>query len=325
MSAEHFHTLEYQFRLAGGGIKEFRIRLREPELQLVDETRGALPEWTRLEHHQCANCPLSKDLHPHCPVAAGMAGVIEAFRDCLSTERAEIVIRGETREYRREASLQYGVSSLMGLHMVTSGCPIMDKLRPMVRTHLPFANIEETTYRLTSMYLLAQFFVQQHGGEGDWELRRLVDLCDAVGQVNQGFSRRLLSINPRDASLNGLASLDCFTMSAAFAVDRERLSELEAVFRPYWEAVKAEGERIRCWGWCRKWVGVEVGVEVKVVDEGWEAVWGERGNSHGGIPRSRKGAKLAKGRYGLAFAGFAGFAEEWPGGDLSCLRGHGIP
>jgi hypothetical protein len=37
MSAEHFLTLEYQFRLAGGGIKEFRIRLREPELQLVDE------------------------------------------------------------------------------------------------------------------------------------------------------------------------------------------------------------------------------------------------------------------------------------------------
>ncbi len=242
MSAEHFLTLEYQFRLAGGGIKEFRIRLREPELQLVDDTRGALPDWTRLEHHQCTNCPLSKDLHPHCPVAAGMAGVIEAFRDCLSTERAEIVIRGESREYRREASLQYGVSSLMGLHMVTSGCPIMDKLRPMVRTHLPFASIDETTYRLTSMYLLAQFFVQQHGGEGDWELRRLVDLCDAVGQVNQGFSRRLLSINPRDASLNGLASLDCFTMSTAFAVDRERLSELEAVFRPYWEAVKAKEE-----------------------------------------------------------------------------------
>jgi hypothetical protein len=26
-----------------------------------------------------------------------------------------------------------------------------------------------------------------------------------------------------------------------------------------------------------------------------------------------KRAKLAKGRYGLAFAGFAGFAGEWPG------------
>jgi hypothetical protein len=162
--------------------------------------------------------------------------VIEAFRDCLSTEPAEIVIRGESREYRREAPLQYGVSSLMGLYMVTSGCPIMDKLRPMVRTHLPFARIEETTYRLTSMYLLAQYFVQQHGGQADWEMRRLVDLCDDVGQVNLGFSRRLLSINPRDASLNGLASLDCFTVSAAFAIDRDQLRELEAMFRPYLES-----------------------------------------------------------------------------------------
>jgi hypothetical protein len=242
MSDEHFLTLEYEFRLGGGGLKRFRIRLREPDLDLAPEGEGAMPDWTRLEHHQCGNCPLSRDRHPHCPVAAGMAGVIEAFRDCLSTDRAEIVIRGQSREYRREAPLQYGVSSLMGLHMVTSGCPIMDKLRPMVRTHLPFASIDETTYRLTSMYLLAQYFVQQHGGEGDWELRRLVDLCDAVGQVNQGFSRRLLSINPRDASLNGLASLDCFTMSAAFAIDRDHLKELEAVFRPYWEVAETMEE-----------------------------------------------------------------------------------
>jgi hypothetical protein len=237
MSAEHFLTLEYQFTLDGGTVKVFRIRLREPGLQLVVEQQGPLPDWTRLEHHQCANCPLSKESHPHCPVAAGMAAVIESFRDCLSTERADIVIRGDSREYRRVAPLQYGVSSLMGLHMVTSGCPIMDKLRPMARTHLPFANIEETTYRLTSMYLLAQYFVQQNGGQGDWDLHRLVDLCDAVGQVNQGFSRRLLSISPRDASLNGLASLDCFTMSAAFAIDREQLSELATMFKPYLESV----------------------------------------------------------------------------------------
>jgi hypothetical protein len=84
------------------------------------------------------------------------------------------------------------------------------------------------------MYLLAQYFVQQRGGVGDWELRRLVELCDAVGTVNQGFSRRLLSINPRDASLNGLASLDCFTLNASLAIAQEQLSELEAVFRPYW-------------------------------------------------------------------------------------------
>jgi hypothetical protein len=235
MTAEQFLALEYQFKLADGSVKQFQIRLREPELQLVTEPGAALPDWTRLEHHQCANCPLATGEHSHCPVAAGMANVIESFKDCLSTERAEILIQSDNREYRREAPLQYGVSSLMGLYMVTSGCPIMDKLRPMVRTHLPFAKIEETTYRLTSMYLLAQYFVQLHGGQPDWELRQLVDLCDNISQVNQGFSRRLLSINPRDASLNGLASLDCFTMSAAFAIDRDHLGELEAMFRPYWD------------------------------------------------------------------------------------------
>ena len=55
------------------------------------------------------------------------------------------------------------VFSLIGIYMVTSGCPIMDKLRPMARFHLPFASTEETIYRAISTYLLGQYFLEQKG------------------------------------------------------------------------------------------------------------------------------------------------------------------
>jgi len=167
-------------------------------------------------------------------VALNLADLIQAFRECASTEEAEIRIVSDSREYhRRAAYVQQGISSLMGLVMVTSGCPVLDRLRPMVLTHLPFATINETTYRFTSTYLLAQFFVKQRGGVPDWDMDNLVGMCDEIGRVNQAFSRRLISINPKDASLNALANLDCFQISAALSMDRYRLKELEALFAAY--------------------------------------------------------------------------------------------
>ena len=40
--------------------------------------------------------------------------------------------------------------------MATAGCPWTDRLRPMARFHLPFANEAETVYRSVSMYLLSR-------------------------------------------------------------------------------------------------------------------------------------------------------------------------
>jgi hypothetical protein len=225
--------IEYQFLFQDGSQKSLHVRLLRPGLSILLDPQPSLPTWTRLTHHQCPNCPLDPASHPHCPVSVALVGVVEAFRDCFSTTHAQIVIRSDHREYRRQAPVQYGVSSLMGLYMVTSGCPILDKLRPMVHTHLPFATIDETMYRLAGMYLLAQYFVQQRGGMPDWKLRRLVDLCENIGRVNQTFSKRLLSINPQDASLNALASLDCFTLSTAFSIGRDELRDLEPLFEAY--------------------------------------------------------------------------------------------
>jgi len=226
-------VIEYRFSLARKGDKLFIVRLRKPDLQLVLNPDAYHPPWTRLEHCQCPNCPLKPTEHPHCPAAVAMADLVDSFKECFSTENAQIVVGVESREYRKKASVQYGVSALMGLLMTTSGCPVMEKLRPMVHVHLPFATIEETMYRAVSMYLLAQYYRQQKGQQPDWELEHLLEIFEDVAQVNRAFSRRLVSINPKDASLNALANLDCFAMATSFSITRDNLKELEPLFHAY--------------------------------------------------------------------------------------------
>ncbi len=226
-------TIEYRFKFGNGTETRFTVRLRKPSLEMVCTPRMPLPEWTRLTHCQCPNCPLNPAQHPRCPIAVNLVDIIDCFKDRISTEETDITVVSEAREYHRHASVQSGVSSLMGLHMVTSGCPIMDKLRPMAHTHLPFATVEETMFRAVSMFLLAQYFRNGRGQSADWQLAELLKIYEDIRQINQAFVQRLLSINPLDASINALISLDCFASVTAFSIVQDSLKGMEPLFQAY--------------------------------------------------------------------------------------------
>lgn len=232
----------YRFTLASGEQKVFELNFDPATLSLATKPSDP-PPWTELKNEQCSNCPLSADRYRHCPVAVQLVEVIDQFKDHISFHEAEISISTSGREYRKHAPLQTGISGLIGVVMVTSGCPILDKLRPMVRTHLPFAAINETMYRAISMYLLAQYFVQKRGGKPDWELKDLVKIYDEISTVNLHFARRLKTIQIEDASLNALVSLDCFAAMAAGSIVDNSLDEIESLFTAYLEETSKPSDR----------------------------------------------------------------------------------
>jgi hypothetical protein len=226
-------TFQYQFTFSSGELKVFSIQLDPATLRILQPPRSSYPDWTRLGHHQCANCPLAESEHPRCPAAASLVEVIEQFGKSLSIEEVEVRIQVEERQYLKRCSLQEAVSSLIGIYMVTSGCPVMAKLRPMVRFHLPFSTLEETRYRAISMYLLAQYFLARRGQDPDWTLTRFVKLYEEILTVNSAFAKRLATARVEDASLNAIVRLDAVASSIAFTVDQQILDELEQLFQAY--------------------------------------------------------------------------------------------
>lgn len=230
---EKIIRIHYEFNLKNGIQKQFSLNLVSPTLALESRPKLPYPAWTVLTYHQCFNCPLYPEQHPHCPVAVNLAEVIEFFKDFLSFEQAEVRIHTETREYYTRTPLQEGLRSLIGLIMVTSGCPILNKLRPMAYTHLPFSSLEETKYRAISMYLLAQYFLYREEKKPDWEIKNLARIYEDIIKVNQDFFRRLASIGPKDASLNALASLSCFASVLSFSIKDDYLEDLKALFTVY--------------------------------------------------------------------------------------------
>jgi len=226
-------TYNYRFTLEDGVEREFKVKLDKRTLRLIQTGNTADPKWAELKNFKCKNCSLKEDEHKFCPIAVNLVDLIDFFKSSIAYEEADVLIETDEREYKKHTSLQAGLSSLIGIYMVTSGCPIMEKLKPMVRHHLPFATLEETRYRVTSMYMLAQYFLHKRGKKPDWEFKELINIYEDIRIVNKNFCNKLTNIGVEDASINALVRLDVFADSVPFSINENMLEEIELLFNAY--------------------------------------------------------------------------------------------
>jgi hypothetical protein len=221
--------LVYRFGLPDGRRLEFGIELSANTLASRRRPRDQYPAWTALDFMKCPNCPLQASQQPRCPIAENLVDVAQAFKDAQSFAEVDVEVEYQERRYSKRTSMQQALSSLIGVFMVTSGCPVLDKLRPMVDTHLPFMSPEESTYRTITMYLLAQYFRMRRGLRADWELKELVSFLEACRLTNSSFVRRLQAVGVGDASLNALAVLNTLGEITSLTIDGD-MRRLERLF-----------------------------------------------------------------------------------------------
>jgi Domain of unknown function (DUF6901) len=225
--------INYRFGFAGGSSREFTLELDRNSLAARPQPRSEWPPWTRLSYRQCPNCPLKEQQHPHCPVAVNMVGVVETFSATQSLDEVEVVVEAAERLYSKRTTVEEALSSLIGTITVTSGCPVLDLLRPMVDTHLPFMSAEESIYRTISMYLVAQFLRMRRGLHPDWAMHDFLKVLEAARTTNVALCRRLQSLGIGDATLNGLARLNTFGELTSLSIEQD-LGRLEKIFEGHY-------------------------------------------------------------------------------------------
>jgi hypothetical protein len=228
---ETIHFL-YIFRVPDDRQEIFDLNLDSHSLDIIGNILEELPPWTRLDCHQCPNCKLTIQTHTNCPVATHLVKIVSFCTNVFSYDEVLVDIVTPERVVYKGTTAQKGISSLMGLVMATSGCPHMSFLKPMARFHLPFASAEETVYRATSMYLLAQYFLQKHGKEVDLELKGLADIYQNIQVINKAMAERLRAISDKDSAMNALVLLDIFAKTLPFAIE-ESLEDVRYLFTPY--------------------------------------------------------------------------------------------
>jgi hypothetical protein len=212
--------ITYAYRFEDGKNMKFDLLLDLETLAFIPEKNRTLPAWTRLGYHMCSICPLDDRSSPHCPVAANFSGIMENFSTLTSHDKVQVACIVEERTYTKSTTVQMGLSPLLGIIMTTSGCPIMEQLKPMVRFHLPFASLEETIFRMVSMHLVAQYLRHQAGKDAAWSLDGLTNIYEQVSDVNADFAERLAGAAKNDVNVNALVNLDAFAKMVPLAADK---------------------------------------------------------------------------------------------------------
>ena len=213
------YKIDYEFILSNAERKRYSILLDPETISIIRPEHAPPPDWTNLEYHQCQDCPLDTTRHDHCPIAVNIFEIVEEFKDTISYSECLVRCTTPERMYQKETSLMEGLSSIFGIIMATSNCPVMDFFKPMARFHLPFSTIEETTVRVISMFLLRRHFEAENDNTQCIDFKELEQSYAKVGSVNEGLFTRIRSLGTKDADKNAIIMLHSLSQLLSSDID----------------------------------------------------------------------------------------------------------
>ena len=228
--------IKYIFRFPDGGTEVFDMRMHPKTMEFIEKPTGELPFWARLDFQKCPHCLLSEETHPYCPVAAHLADVVKRFEQIRSYDELDLEVVTPERHIFHHTTAQRAISSMLGILFPAAGCPHTAFFRPMVRFHLPLATEQDTIFRASGMYLLAQYFRQKQGSPAVLNFDGLEEIYSEMNLLNMNVAERLRHAERTESSVNAIVLLDVFTQTLPMVIDCQ-LEEIRYLFTPYLKGV----------------------------------------------------------------------------------------
>lgn len=227
-------TLYFTYKLLFPDDKliEFPIVIDKLSCTSIPQSEITPQSWTSLDYQQCSNCTLNKSSSPFCPVAVNLMPVLNLCSSVASYQTVKLEVLTAERTISGDTTMQRALSSILGLIMATSPCPHTEYLKPMAHFHLPLASEEETIYRSTSMYLLAQYFRRKDGLDFSLELDHLTAIYQNLQIINKALAKRLKAAVTEDATINAVILLDLLSQAVTWSIE-DGLEEIRYLFKSY--------------------------------------------------------------------------------------------
>jgi hypothetical protein len=168
-------------------------------------SRIDLPDWVKLEYHQCPICPFKSETITFCPAAFEMKDVIHQCSSCISYERVELSRLAEGGTVTTETDMQKALFAVIGEKAISSACSRLNSRQWSLGYYSILPTPENLFYRSISTYLMRQFFTSP--GNCDPDLKGHLDYLDEVIDIFGKLLERIRGESSQDASNNALVSL----------------------------------------------------------------------------------------------------------------------
>lgn len=194
--------IKYVFQFGAGQKQEFIVSESGWDESTADSTD--LPDWTALEYKTCANCPLVGTGCTRCPVSVDIKDIAERFSHIIGYTETKVYVYTDERTYFKQTEVKSALRSLFGLIMANSNCPVIGRLRPLAKSHLPFSTFQDTIRRMSGAYLTRQYYKWVDGEEPDFGFYGLDALFKELQTVNQSLSARLQAASSKDSAISAV-------------------------------------------------------------------------------------------------------------------------
>ena len=225
--------ISYRIKLTEDKTEVFDFLLNAETFDLISGEVADPPNWARLDYRQCPHCPLSLKEHIWCPLALQLHNIVDRFHDTRSIDEVKVQVITEERHVAQRTALQRVIASMLDLIYPICGCPKTAFMKPLARFHLPLCSEEETVFRVTGMYLLAQYFLSLTASRnGRIEFSGLTDIYNDLHILNSAVASRLQSATQSDSSKNAITLMDMYSTLVPLLLEDE-LAEMRGFFQAY--------------------------------------------------------------------------------------------
>jgi hypothetical protein len=224
--------ISYLIRLGEDRTETFEFALNATSFDLIAREIPAPPDWAKLDYMQCPHCPLRPEETLYCPLALQLCDIVERFHDTRSIDEVEVEVVTQERRVIRTLAIQEAIASMLDLIWPICGCPKTAHMKVLARFHLPLASEEETVFRVTGMYLLAQYFVSHISTNARIEFDGLTRIYEDFHELNTAVARRVRGATNSDSVKNAITLVDMYSMLVP-ALLEDRLAEMRGFFNAY--------------------------------------------------------------------------------------------
>ncbi len=168
-------------------------------------SQSDLPDWVKLEFHQCTICPYKAENITFCPAAFELQDVILQCSSCISYERVELSRLAEEGTVTTETDMQKALFAVIGEKAISSGCRILNSRQWSLDYYSMLTTPENLFYRSISSYLMRQFFTSP--GNFDPDLKGHLDYLDEVIDIFGKLLERIRGESSQDANNNALVRM----------------------------------------------------------------------------------------------------------------------
>lgn len=165
------------------------------------------PSWVKLDHNQCAICPLEQAKVQYCPAAYSLQEIISKCSDLISHHRVIFTKQTENGSVSTETDVQKALFTVIAAAAINSACPVLNS-RKWVLDHYSLITTPQNMFYLSlSSYLVKQFLLSTNHEDADLELKDHVAYIDEILLVWGELLERVRDVSNKDGSNNALVRL----------------------------------------------------------------------------------------------------------------------